>query len=84
LLGKNSVNTFRGNEYAAIEGIHCYAMDVFSVLSYPRRYNEKPTISDSSAGGVVWSEVESILEYGGNTSLRNLGQLLTYMTVSYS
>jgi hypothetical protein len=33
---------------------------MFSVLSDPRDYNEKPTITDSSVGGVVWSEVESV------------------------
>jgi hypothetical protein len=35
-------------------------MDVFSVWSEPRLYNEKPTITDSSVGGVVWSEVENV------------------------
>jgi hypothetical protein len=36
-------------------------MDVFSVLwSDPRIYNEKPTITESSFGGVVWSEVEGV------------------------
>jgi hypothetical protein len=32
---------------------------MFSVWSDPRLYNEKPTITDSSVGGVMWSEVES-------------------------
>jgi hypothetical protein len=34
-------------------------MDVFSVRSDPRLY-EKPTITDSSVVGVVWSEVGSV------------------------
>jgi hypothetical protein len=60
LPGKDSVNTSRGNEYAAIEDICCYAMDVFSAWSDPRLHNEKATVTDSSVGGVVWPEVESV------------------------
>jgi hypothetical protein len=48
------------NEYAAIEDIHCYAMDVFSAWSDPRLYKERPTIIHTSFEGVVWSEVESV------------------------
>jgi hypothetical protein len=55
LLGNESVNTHRDNEYAAIEDIRCYAMDVFFAWSDPRLYNEKPAITDSSVGGVVRS-----------------------------
>jgi hypothetical protein len=35
-------------------------MDVFSAWSDPRLYNEKPTITESSVGEVVWSEGESV------------------------
>jgi hypothetical protein len=35
-------------------------MYVFSVWSDLRPYNKKPTITDSSAGEVVWAEVESV------------------------
>jgi hypothetical protein len=51
-------NTCRGNEYARREDILCYAMDVFSVWSDPRLYNEKQRIIDSSVDGLLWS-VES-------------------------
>jgi hypothetical protein len=47
LLGNDSVNTSRGNEHITIEDIRCYAMDVFSVSSDSKLYNEKPTITDS-------------------------------------
>jgi hypothetical protein len=52
LLGNDSVNTSRCNEYTKIEDICCYVMDVFSAWSDPRLDNEKPTITDSSVGVV--------------------------------
>jgi hypothetical protein len=48
LLGNDSVNTSRDNEYATIKDIRCKAMDVFSALSDPKIYNEKPTVTDGS------------------------------------
>jgi hypothetical protein len=37
-------------------------MDMFSAWSDPKLYIDKPTITDSSVGGVVWSEVECPVE----------------------
>jgi hypothetical protein len=60
LLGNDSVNTSCGNECAKTEDIHCYEMDVISVWSDTKLYNEEPAITDSSVGGVLLSEIESV------------------------